>query len=116
MSQHLPLLLEKSKPFVVLLLMKFLRQSVGNHFLFILFLRALLDLLFIVFHIVLRFCLLILTFSGVGDGIILYFRQSLRFLSCCQGLTLFIPRRSKYCGHFLLCNRIALFVNFNAFA
>ena len=100
----------------MLLLVEFLRQSIRYHFLFILFLRALLDLLLIVLYIGLRFCLLVLTLSGVGDGIILYFGQSLCLLSCCQGLTLFKPNRSNICNDFLLCNRIAMFVYLNAFA
>lgn len=98
------------------LLVEFLCKAVGYHFLFILFLRAFLGLLLLVLNIGLRFWLLVLAFSGVGDGIVLYLGQSLRFLSCCQGLTLFNPNQASYCSAFLLCNRIAMFVYLYAFA
>lgn len=100
----------------MLLLVEFLCKPVGYDFLFILFLRTLLDLLLLVLYIGLRFCLLILALSGVRDGIVLYLGQSLRFLSCCQGLTLFNPNQASYCSTFLLYNRIAMLVYLYAFA
>ena len=112
--KHFPLLLEEGEPFIVLLLVELFGESVGYHFLFILFMGALLYFFLLIFRIGLRFCLLILALPRVRYGIILYLRQSLRFLPCCQGLTLFNPNQSRYRCIFLCCS-IVILVNLYAF-